>query len=809
MDSEKRRPHSAGCTATRCNCLGQEIDPKPLTFGPQGPPKPWQLRLIAEFPKTFRGKPADIPPDLLERIKAHPSQIDQVVDELGLYYLQPEFLKAAAGEQLCLEAQAEAEWMVAHSAEIEFMNVFNDSPNNGKLQAVDNCKTMAEVRKGSKLEEFFKKAVSLMPGYRMHTNKAGKPHLFLLNQNNKPFPKESSVQTTHSDMFCLHGEKFDKDMLRAFSSGKRTPRAIWISFGDSPIGLYFYLGSHHAVLAAYQYFVRHYDHALKTYLLLNPNKKEKEFLLVWHTMVFEHLRQLYFSRQNSKLKPSTVMFSEQFSGGIWNGFALHGGLDSLGLRIFGIAVPDNALQLNVRKNVVDAMETSPITGGLMGHFVLLERFLCISNAAQDVAQRLPHNRSEAQTCKTAVEEVMRSVQRDYNSKFDPDPGCLFHDICSTGSILGLKLKGGVVWLESLSAGRGQPDYVPELQKAYIYRGACFYTEMIRRLQRRGLSCMNPLGTPAPSNPLVSASLGISAMPHPSVPACLSATFGKLAIAYSVIEMDLSLCAQFQIVLKPWYDGRVLSEGFRLSCLALVRAHAAITEVGFLIGVFDPKMWAFNQKTGQACLVFTAGGALGPPKGPPGDEAALIGFQLDDEELRKWWDSIPRLNVFWRLETHKGTTLGNFQELFVQEGATIDIDQVRLADVHQIIVWLLCLMRSSKKEMAKSSLLLLEAVLNCPSVEEMQAKMALFLEDRPLQIQNRRSTAGPTCRQPAALLLLIDMALQVLRKETRARAAAELQNAHFFTSTIHGAEYEARLNGDAGTCQSGIRSKKGQ
>jgi hypothetical protein len=136
-----------------------------------------------------------------------------------------------------------------------------------------------------------------------------------------------------------------------------------------------------------------------------------------------------------------------------------------------------------------------------------------------------------------------------------------------------------------------------------------------------------------------------------------------------------------------------------------------------------------------------------------------------------------------------------------DGKTTDsvMDLLRLTDIHQIMVWLVCTLREASQpgESFSARRQLLLTVLGKDTMEESFESMALFLYGRCTErtAEGRVAADYKTCDQPAAFNRLLEAVVFGMHAAYRETAATDVSNLLFFSTVVYSPHDELLLSGD--------------
>ena len=188
-----------------------------------------------------------------------------------------------------------------------------------------------------------------------------------------------------------------------------------------------------------------------------------------------------------------------------------------------------------------------------------------------------------------------------------------------------------------------------------------------------------------------------------------------------------------------------------------------------------------------------------------DDVAPTLQKWSDSDLRNW-HSAQRgrpMGVFGRWEV-------DLKDLLVDENLTEDLDNfkgdtdavmdlLRLTDIHQIMVWLVCTLReaSMPEESFRARRQLLSKVLGKDTMEESFESMELFIYGRCTErtAEGRAAADYKTCKQPAAFRRLLEAVVFGMHDVYRVRAVEGVSNMLFFSTVVYSPQDERLLSQD--------------
>lgn len=184
-----------------------------------------------------------------------------------------------------------------------------------------------------------------------------------------------------------------------------------------------------------------------------------------------------------------------------------------------------------------------------------------------------------------------------------------------------------------------------------------------------------------------------------------------------------------------------------------------------------------------------------------DPTLMAGRHLDDGDMRKLWTNARtgkpvalngRLN--W---DPKGLCVDEkFIKMYEDETGKPDMELLRLADAHQIMVWYVCQLRG-EVDTKRLALANLKRVIGKPDARSRAEAMSVFLHGGEVDAQpraRRQTIPGPdmVIQQPAAMRRICTMAIMALDPETRKEAAEQLTDVQWLRNAAWSAKQEAEL-----------------
>ena len=179
-------------------------------------------------------------------------------------------------------------------------------------------------------------------------------------------------------------------------------------------------------------------------------------------------------------------------------------------------------------------------------------------------------------------------------------------------------------------------------------------------------------------------------------------------------------------------------------------------------------------------------------------------EWSDSDLRNW-HSAQRgrpMGVFGRGEGELNLVDESLTEDLDHFKGTTDavMDLLRLTDIHQIMVWLVCTLREASKpgESFCARRQLLSNVLGKDTMEESFESMELFIYGRCTErtTEGRAAADYKTCKQPAAFRRLLEAVVFGMHDVYRERAAEGVSNMLFFSTVVY-SPHDERLLSEGG------------
>jgi hypothetical protein len=599
--------------------------------------------LEARYPISYSPLPENMSTSLLGAITLQEAagsdeKITEILEREGLVNIPAGVLQHVAGRELFLGARAEAHaLLVAQSAPggVKWDSLFHDKEGPmGQVRAGDGKKTMSpRLQPSSKIVQYLQKFVSaLSPGYMLAVDPDGVPHAVLLHHDQTDlFSREHYAQELHGDLPCHGGgERFSNRTLPACLR-MDGPRALWVSFHDEPIALYFYLRSHHVSRLANQFFV-HYGHLWAQYHTTHPGCTEEDFKPIWAVFVEEHV-QAELKRLGIQVEPEAVLHSvEPFGGSCWDALSGHGGSSCRGLRVFTLLLKEKDQGVvELPQASIELFRSSRIFAGIMDNIL---RPLEVALASKFVRHQLANffvrasgagtTRSASSSVDHALKQVLDTVRLEAGVR--PLPGhddtdkpvrrlegrlkSGHHDAHKPVSVMILRFKHSSTFLGLVCSVVGRRRVVLWLEwnnsnptKGALFRGAAFTQQLNRSQDRRVPAALRALS-------------GFLTPRHPVTTVAFDATeIGACSLLYSPVLMDGEpLNHRLQRDFKPWRDDRELNESGRYALSGLVQAVDRLENYGFRMVVFDLSLWSIDAHD-HVKLMFAGGGFLGQKTQP--------------------------------------------------------------------------------------------------------------------------------------------------------------------------------------------------
>jgi hypothetical protein len=792
--------------------------------------------------------------------------ITKIINEEGVVNIPAHVLKAVAGDlfrQAHAEAQALYDAQFKPGGE-KWPALFHERQGpGGKLRAGDLQKTMSpRLGDESMIVQFLLKAVAaLSPGFSLGRDPDGLYHVVLLHHSEKDlFSSEHYTQEVHHDLPCHGaGQHFSKSTIEA--CGRQDgPRVMWVSLNKDPIALYFYLRSHRISLLVNEFFV-HYAPLWKEYSRTHPTSKEEDFQSIWAVFVEKHVQE-ELERLQIRVNPEAVLHSvEPCGAAMWHALTGHGGTSQEGLRIFTILVKEEyRKEVELPQSSIELMRDSRIYAGVMD---VILRPLDVALASKKVADELANlfagavgagiTRSASSHVKDALLQVMDNVRLGHGVRPIPD-----HVDNLKPVILQFPHATRILGLVCNTAGRGKVVLWLELNlkdshvtKGTLFRGAAFAQELIESQDRRALDASRAL------------SRFLEPRRCPVTTVAFSVEADAYSLLYSPVLMDGEpLKHRLQRDFKLWRDRRELDESGRYALAGLFQLSDRLGNYGYRQVLFDPNLFCIDAHD-RVKLMFAGGGFLGQKtqpqcnrkqhlggfplirrstsadkdarfrmnvrrieeiqsQGPSQLEAAQRGDQDTDADpgqataaFKEWSDSDLRN---WSKD-QRGRCMGvlgrwnaKFEDLVADDYLIADLkaatkvdhimELLRLTDVHQMMVWLVCELREAscagetwtdRKERLKY------VFEKCDSMEDLIQGMQNFVlglsPERPKLSRAAESKPSLPCNQPAALNRLLEMVIFSLHPAYREDASKELSYMLFLTTAVFNPGDELLLTGE--------------
>jgi hypothetical protein len=627
---------------------------------------------------------------------------------------------------------------------------------------------------------------------------------------------------------------------------------MWVSFAEEPIALYFYLRSHHVSRLVNQFFV-HYGPLWAEYKDTHPASTEEDFKPIWAVFVEEHV-QAELKRLGIQVQPEAVLHSvEPYGGAMWHGLLGHGGTSQEGLRGFALLLKaEDQDKVELPQSSIELWRASPIYAGVMDVILRPLEVALASKHAVDViskffarAANAEKTRLELSKVQEAIQRVMDKVRREDgvrpilnhvgnlkpvdSSESKPEPVMLLvrHSTTFYGLVCNAVGRRRVVlWLELKS---GDPT------KGALFRGAAFAQELISSQDRR-----------APE-----ASRALSCFLTPCHPVTTTVAFSSGGNVYNLLYSPVlmegePLSHRLHRDLEQWRNHRELTEDLRHSLLGLSRTVDRLEDYGFRPVTMDLSLFCIDAHD-RVKLMFAGGGFIGQKKRPQcnrqphqgalplirrntsweQDYRARMNMRSPDvirrqrpsqleatAACREWSDTDLRT---WS-SARRGKPMGvlgrwnaEFSDLVADDHLIEDLesakeaDQImallRLTDVHQIMVWLVCELReaSRKCETWAARRPMLVTILKSDSMEDFIQGMQLFvLGGNPIRAKLARDADSQPllpCNQPAAFKRLLEMVSFSLHPAYREHSSKELSYMLFLTTAVFNPGDELQLRGE--------------
>ena len=531
--------------------------------------------------------------------------------------------------------------------------------------------------------------------------------------------------------------------------------------------------------------------------------------------------------------------------GIWNALMEHGGTSGRGLRLFFVAVESRSEEdkekfgnlLGLFDNSIDTLETSPTAGGLLGHpLKCLPVEVCTPYAVERALSCLEYERRSGTPdhCKQALTNVLSTVEKNLGLKLLPHKFLLSFETLAKAKapFLGLRCQdasgqGAVVWVEYRDTGT---------DRSSLLRAGCYNYRM--RSSRLELECVSP-----PYDG------------HRSV-VSFSDLVGPVTLVYSVLEYNLPLGEEYELVLEPWRVSGELAEGFRCLSLAHLLADKALAALGLLYVVWCEELMTYDRVRNLVQLSFLGFCYLGEVVKPAcnggsaphsdlvmrrntscyieetvlpasvdrkrlkalvraadiiedvtssDDDSAPVlegGRDLDDRDMRSLWTEAKR----GKPVPLKGKMLCDpkdrivdqaFINMYSKDGVEPAIDKLRLADIHQVLVWYVCRIRAARVDTSRRvAMENLKRVLAHVDEQSRVEAMSVFLRGGEVgAVAAARRARDTTVKQPAAIHRICTMAIKALHPDTRKDAVAQLTDTQWLRSAVWSSEQERKLRGE--------------
>jgi hypothetical protein len=732
-----------------------------------------------------------------------------------------------------------------------------------------NKKMSDNLPLGSKIVQYVETAASVLrPGYAIGREPDGRPHIVLMNHLNPPegsiglFSREHYGQEQHDDL-PVHGAGAEySDAIPQACCREDPPLVMWVSFWQDPISLFFFLKSHIIGRIVSLFFV-HYAPLLAEYLQQRPESTVADFKPIWAAFVEEHV-EAELKRLGIRVEPGAVLHSvEPYGAALWHAFLIHGGTSMPGLRAFAVLLKQRDQgQVELPQRSIELVRVSRVFAGV---FRKILRPLDVALASQPAAKAVSQQVSDQLIGSTryaaaSVQDVVLAVLDKVRvHEVRPIPA---HDDSSKPELVPFKHSKTMLGLvcQCSTVGRGKVQVVVWMEftpkdsdpkKGALYRGAAITQHLLQTLDRR-----------APEE--LKAFSGFL-LPRQPVTTVDSDQF-SLLYCPGLMEGE-PLNHRLERDLQPWKKDRELTESLRHALYNLVRLLDRLLDYGLRLVVFDPSLFSIGPND-QVKLIFSGGAYLGPRtvalcnrktyKGSlplmrrntsmhrPGEEEcgrARMNMRSEKARLQEcshvalmqdqdhgaeagpaaaafttWSDSDMRT---WVREQHgkTGGVLGrwnvDFEDLVADDDLTEDLkaataidpimDLLRLTDVHQVMVWLICELRkasgkadswASRKEMLKHVLEKSETITSLNEGMEHFILGKSPIKPKPGRGAVEKDPALP-CNQPAALNRLLEMIIFSLHAAYREQASKELSYMLFLTTAVFSPGDELKLSQDDG------------